>query len=112
MAEGHYRAVTDELSRLGFRRVRGGKGSHEKWRLEGAMVLTVPRHLKSRHTANAILRDAGSQKTALNAGEVGPAPNARECSLNRRLRVRCGNGPDGSVGRRRAGRGDVRRDSL
>ena len=63
MAKGFYKSVTDELVRLGFERIRGGKGSHEKWRSvftrEG---LIVPRNLKSRHTANGILKDAGSDK--------------------------------------------------
>jgi hypothetical protein len=61
MPDGYYKAVTDELSRLGFIRKNGGKGSHEKW-CGGAdeLTLTVPRKLKSRHTANGILKDSGS----------------------------------------------------
>lgn len=64
MADGFYKAVTVELSRLGFVRKGGGKGSHEKW-FGGAddLTLIVPRNLKSRHTANAILKDAGSTAT-------------------------------------------------
>ena len=63
MAKGFYKIVTDELMRLGFERVKGGKGSHEKWRSMFAReVLIVPRNLKSRHTANGILKDAGSGK--------------------------------------------------
>ena len=62
MASGYYRAVTEELLRLGFKRVRGGRGSHEKWRAADSTTLIVPRNLKSRHTANAILRDADSAK--------------------------------------------------
>ena len=51
----------DELARLHYTRVRDGKGSHEKWRSESGRALLVPRNLKSRHTANAILKDAGSE---------------------------------------------------
>jgi predicted RNA binding protein YcfA (HicA-like mRNA interferase family) len=61
VVEGYYQTVVRELSRLGFQRVSGGKGSHEKW-IGGSdtVTLIVPRNLRSRHTANAILRDAGS----------------------------------------------------
>lgn len=55
-----YRKVTSRLRQNFFERVPGGKGSHEKWRnAEQRLTLTVPRNLKSRHTANAILKDAG-----------------------------------------------------
>ena len=63
MPEGFYRDVTVELSRLGFAFWKAAKGSHEKWRHpETGLVLIVPRNLKSRHTANAILKDAGSER--------------------------------------------------
>lgn len=46
VAKGFYKTVTDELMRLGFERVRGGKGSHEKWRSVLAHEgLIVPRNL-------------------------------------------------------------------
>ena len=40
-------------------RIEGGKGSHEKWKspINGRTV-TVPRS-KSRHTANAVLKQLG-----------------------------------------------------
>lgn len=60
MVEGFYRAIADELVRLDFKRMRGGKGSHEKRRSPTGNVLVVPRNLKSRHTANGITKDAGS----------------------------------------------------
>ncbi|MYJ75973.1 MAG: type II toxin-antitoxin system HicA family toxin [Gammaproteobacteria bacterium] len=48
---------------MGFKRTPGGKGSHEKWRSTASgRRLIVPRNLKSRHTANGILGDAGSDK--------------------------------------------------
>ena len=63
MAKEFYKSVTNELMRLGFQRVKGGKGSHEKWRsVFTHEMLIVPRNLKSRHTANGILRDAGSAR--------------------------------------------------
>ena len=61
MARGFYRQVVRELSLRGFGRIKGGKGSHEKWLSSaGDKTLIVPRQLKSRHTANRILKSAGS----------------------------------------------------
>ena len=60
MPEGFYLAVSKELRRLGFRHDSNAKGSHERWVNEAGRLLIVPRNLKSRHTANAILKDAGS----------------------------------------------------
>ena len=63
MAEGFYNVVVEELARLGFHRAKGGKGSHEKWRSGSTgKGLIVPRNLKSRHTANSILKNAGSDR--------------------------------------------------
>ena len=54
-----YREVTALLRAQGFTRVDGGKGSHEKWFNDVTRRLViVPRNLKSRHTANAILKSA------------------------------------------------------
>jgi len=54
-----YRKVTALLRSHAFEKISGGKGSHEKWRNEIlGITMIVPRNLKSRHTANAILRDA------------------------------------------------------
>lgn len=41
------------------RYLRPGKGSHEIWRSKGGQRTTVPHSLKSRHTANNILSEAG-----------------------------------------------------
>jgi len=58
-----YKEVVKEIGELGFAYWKPAKGSHEKWRsAEAGTVLIVPRNLKSRHTANAILKDAGSAK--------------------------------------------------
>lgn len=62
MVDGYYSAVVKVLRASGFRYVTHAKGSHEKWENAQGITLIVPRNLMSRHTANAILRDAGSNK--------------------------------------------------
>ena len=58
-----YNTVTRELTALGFEYWKRAKGSHEKWKsLRTGKVLLVPYNLKSRHTANAILRAAESTR--------------------------------------------------
>lgn len=61
MVQGYYQAVISVLKELDFQYVQNSRGSHEKWR-KGKITLTVPRNLMSRHTANSILKDAGSGK--------------------------------------------------
>lgn len=60
MVDGYYTAVVKLLRVNGFRYQTQAKGSHEKWTNDDGKTLIVPRNLMSRHTANAILRDAGS----------------------------------------------------
>jgi predicted RNA binding protein YcfA (HicA-like mRNA interferase family) len=61
MVDGYYKTVKTIISALGFHYLANAKGSHEKWRsAHTGKVLLVPRNLMSRHTANAILKDAGS----------------------------------------------------
>jgi predicted RNA binding protein YcfA (HicA-like mRNA interferase family) len=56
-----YADVRTILRDLGFELHRQGKGSHEIWKNQRSGIsVTVPRNLKSRHTANGILKDAGS----------------------------------------------------
>lgn len=64
MAKGFYRAVTKLLGDNGFsKQKKNAKGSHEKWvHEETGLMLIVPHNLKSRHTANGILADAGIDK--------------------------------------------------
>jgi predicted RNA binding protein YcfA (HicA-like mRNA interferase family) len=62
MPEGFYRDVTKELKALGYVYADQARGSHEKWKAEGREILIVPHNLPSRHTANAILKKAGSTK--------------------------------------------------
>jgi len=62
MPKDFYAELVRLLRAAGWRRVQGGKGSHEKWRHdETGRTLIVPR-TKSRHTANEILKDAGLPK--------------------------------------------------
>ena len=60
MVDGYYKIVVKELGRLGFEYDRNGKGSHERWINAAGKLLIVPRNLTKRHTANGILKDAGS----------------------------------------------------
>ena len=60
MVDGYYAAVVRELRRIGFEHLSNAKGSHEKWGDAAGRILIVPRNLRSRHTANGILKDAGS----------------------------------------------------
>jgi len=63
MADGYYKKVVKELGLLGYSKIKGkGKGSHEKWECgETGRIQLVPFGLKSRHTANSILKDCKSQ---------------------------------------------------
>jgi predicted RNA binding protein YcfA (HicA-like mRNA interferase family) len=59
----YYRQVTALLRAAQFEKIPGGKGSHEKWRSDVLSVTTiVPKSLKSRHTANGILKTAKIDK--------------------------------------------------
>ncbi len=61
MPDDLYRAVIAELGRHGYVFYKPAKGSHEKWRQkERGDIIIVPHNLKRRHTANSILKSAGS----------------------------------------------------
>ena len=55
------RTVKTRLRKAGFSLIRNPGGSHEIWG-NGVLNVTVPSKIKSRHTANAILKDAGLKK--------------------------------------------------
>ena len=60
MASNYYKQVVDAVRRQGFTRIRQGKGSHEIWARAGTEgKISIPAKLRSRHTANGILKDAG-----------------------------------------------------
>jgi predicted RNA binding protein YcfA (HicA-like mRNA interferase family) len=63
MAPQFDRALRDLLSKAGCKLVRQGKGSHEIWHSPmTGRNFAVPVGIPSRHTANAILRQAGLPK--------------------------------------------------
>ena len=63
MAPHFDRALRDLLRAAGCTLVRQGKGSHEIWRSPITnRTFPVPAGIVSRHTANAILRQAGLPK--------------------------------------------------
>ncbi|MCF8172585.1 MAG: type II toxin-antitoxin system HicA family toxin [Candidatus Methylopumilus sp.] len=55
---GYYKQITQHLKNAGFYFLRDGKGSHELWS-KGSVTVTVPYNCKSKHTGNAILKQAG-----------------------------------------------------
>lgn len=63
MAPQFDRALRDMLKAAGYVFVRQGKGSHEIWHSPITLQnFPVPIGIPSRHTANAILRQAGLPK--------------------------------------------------
>lgn len=57
-----YRQLTSILKSEEYSFFRQGKGSHEIWCKSGKDCVTVPANIKSKHTANGILKDVGSSK--------------------------------------------------
>ena len=61
--KGYYKPLRRLLVEAGCEFVRQGKGDHEVWRSPiTGRLLSVDRGGGSRHTANAILKDAGLPK--------------------------------------------------
>ncbi|MXX37505.1 MAG: type II toxin-antitoxin system HicA family toxin [Gemmatimonadetes bacterium] len=57
------RQVRRLLTDIGCHKVRDGKGSHEIWYSPlTKRHITVARKIKSRHTANHILKESGQEK--------------------------------------------------
>lgn len=56
------KAARDKLSEAGCAFLRHGKGDHDIWTTPEGKRLVVPVRIKSRHTANGILKDAGLPK--------------------------------------------------
>jgi predicted RNA binding protein YcfA (HicA-like mRNA interferase family) len=59
VVSGFEKAVLKELRRLGYYRDGGSK--HQKWCHKSRPTVTVPHSIVSKHTANGILKDAGSK---------------------------------------------------
>jgi predicted RNA binding protein YcfA (HicA-like mRNA interferase family) len=58
---GFEKDVKKILTENGWQLLRSAKGSHEYWGKEGKKPITVPHGCKSRHTANAIMKEAKIQ---------------------------------------------------
>ena len=56
------KAVRDKLSEAGCTFRSRGKGDHDIWITKQGKRIVVPVQIKSRHTANGILKDAGLPK--------------------------------------------------
>jgi predicted RNA binding protein YcfA (HicA-like mRNA interferase family) len=56
--KGYYQRVIAVLKQHGFFMSRKGASSHEMWS-NGAISVTVSTNCDSRHTANAIMKQAG-----------------------------------------------------
>lgn len=55
---GFEKLVKEILAKYGFSLLRSGKGSHEIWHHSDGRKVSVNHACKSRHTANAIMKDA------------------------------------------------------
>jgi len=56
------KTVRNKLSEAGGAFLRRGKGDHDIWTTREGKRIVVPVRVKSRHTANGILKDAGLPK--------------------------------------------------
>jgi len=56
------KAVRLKLGEVGSTFLRHGKGDHDIWTTAAGQRIVVPVRIKSRHTANGILKDAGLPK--------------------------------------------------
>jgi predicted RNA binding protein YcfA (HicA-like mRNA interferase family) len=54
--------IRDRLSNAGCSFLRHGKGDHDVWITPQGKRIVVPVQIKSRHTANGILKEAGLSK--------------------------------------------------
>jgi predicted RNA binding protein YcfA (HicA-like mRNA interferase family) len=59
MVQGYTRQIKDILREHGWRFERAGKGDHEIWSNANSKPIVVDGKIMSRHTANAILKQAG-----------------------------------------------------
>ena len=60
MSKYYNKDINRELEKQGYHLVGGSK--HAKWHHESKSTVMVPRKLVDRHTANEILKTAGSSK--------------------------------------------------
>lgn len=59
---GYTKELKKLLTESGCEFVREGKGDHEIWKSPAGRHFTVDSNIKSRHTANASLKQAGLKK--------------------------------------------------
>ena len=57
MGASYFNDVVALLSKNGFEQIKGGKGSHCKFK-KGSYITLVPVHLNDKHFANRILKQA------------------------------------------------------
>jgi predicted RNA binding protein YcfA (HicA-like mRNA interferase family) len=63
MVEGYAQAITRMLLEAGCSKMRQGRGAHEVWSSPiNGRVFVVDSKILSRHTANAVLKQAGLSK--------------------------------------------------
>ena len=63
MAKGYYGDVSKLLKKAGYSHVGNFKGSHQKWEhKKSKKIILVAYNMKSRHTANNVLKTAGISK--------------------------------------------------
>lgn len=55
---GYYRLVVEQLKAHGYHLLRAGKGAHEIW-ANGTRHQVLSSNCASRHTANAVMKQAG-----------------------------------------------------
>ena len=55
-----YQQLICKLKDSNFELFRQGKGSHEIWKNDTGVTVSVPKNTKVRHTANGILKSAGN----------------------------------------------------
>ena len=62
MASNLYNVIYNMLREVGFRSKDEQKPRNHEIMTDGTISVSVPRNMKSRHTANKILKDAGIRK--------------------------------------------------
>jgi hypothetical protein len=77
MARGYGDTIRSILRDYNCHFVRQGRGDHEIWESPiNGRRFTVDHTIKSRHTANAVLKQAGIQKKALSVQRTATEPTA------------------------------------
>jgi hypothetical protein len=59
---GYTKKLKKLLREAGCEFHQQGRGDHETWKTSGGVYFTVDNNIKSKHTANATLKQAGLEK--------------------------------------------------